>query len=289
MKKRLIMTTALLAIAPHAHAIFGVGDIVSDPVVEEATLQNNIFNQVKYAWEQTQWAEQLSNLANTLSTVQKQLATANQVKQAIGDPAAASGLIENGLFSSSLQNSGIADTLTDLAGIAQQSSKLSGTIQELFTPINMAAWTNIGTPFEGVSSFHDPTDPLKQYRAVENAYSRFEELLLQARSKHQVLNDQIAQLNTQLKNAPNDAQVQKLIGSLGTAQMALRNLDGMADTAHFQVELLKTLNQNRKEEEEVAAETISRQRNQQSASQSAAAEVGLSNLNNGANEVPVGF
>ncbi len=289
MKKTLIITTALLAAAPLAHAIFGVGDIVSDPVVEEATLQNNIFSQVKYAWEQTQWAEQLSSLASTLSTVQKQLATANQVKQAIGDPAAASGLIENALFSSSLQQSGISDTLTELAGITQQSSALSGTIQELFQPITMTAWTNGTTPFEGVSSFRDPNDPLKQYRALENAYSRFETLLLQARSTHQTLNNQIAQLNTQLKNAPDDAQVQKLIGSLGTAQMALRNLDGMADTAHHHVELLKVLNQNRKEEEEVAAETISRQRNQQSATQSAAAETGLSNLNSSTNEVPVGF
>ena len=38
------------------------------------------------------------------------------VKQAIGDPVAAIALIDNGLFSDFLQDSGITDTLTDLAG-----------------------------------------------------------------------------------------------------------------------------------------------------------------------------
>ena len=289
LQKSLLMTTALLAASPSAHAILGVGDIVSDPVVEVATLVNNVFNQAKYAWEKTQWAEQLSNLANTLSTLQKQLAIAGQVQQAIGDPAAASGFIANGLFSRMLQNSGIADTLTDLSGITQKSAQLSSTIGELFEPITLEAWTNPATPFEGVASFRDPNDPLKQYRAVENAYSRFETLLIQARTAHQTLNNQIAALNTQLKNAPDDAQVQKLIGSLGTAQSALRNLDGMADTAHFQVEFLKVLNENRKEEEQVAAETISRERNQQSATTSAAGEATLSNLNSSVSQAPLGF
>jgi hypothetical protein len=36
------------------------------------------------------------------------------VKQAIGDPVAAIALIDSGLFSDSLQDSGVADTLTDL-------------------------------------------------------------------------------------------------------------------------------------------------------------------------------
>jgi hypothetical protein len=46
MKKTLILTTAILA-APHAHAVLGVGDIVSDPVAEQALVQKNIFDQIK--------------------------------------------------------------------------------------------------------------------------------------------------------------------------------------------------------------------------------------------------
>ncbi|MDD5198385.1 MAG: hypothetical protein PHC88_01155 [Terrimicrobiaceae bacterium] len=290
MKKTVFITaSAAVFAAPHAHAVLGVGDVVSDPVVEEATVQKNIFDQLKYAWEQTQWAEQLSNLSNTLTTVRQQLETANQVKQAIGDPAAVVGLIDNGLFSSYLQKSGITDTLSDLAGIAQQGAQLSGTIKELFQPINLSSWKDLGTSFQGVASFRDPSDPLKQYRAVENAYSRFQELLLQAQSKRETLKGQIAQLNTQLKGAKDDAEVQKLVGSLATAQTALGDVDSMVETAHSQVESLHTLNQNRKDEEEVAAEDISRERNQESAKLAAQAEADMPDLNLPNDDLPPGF
>ena len=60
---------AILAAQPHAHAVLGVGDIVSDPIAEEALIHKNIFDQLKYAWEQTQWADKLATLHNTLTTV----------------------------------------------------------------------------------------------------------------------------------------------------------------------------------------------------------------------------
>jgi len=294
MKKTLILTTAILA-APHAHAVLGVGDIVSDPVAEQALVQKNIFDQIKYAWEQTQWAEKLATLHNTLTTVRQQLETANQVKQAIGDPVAAIALIDNGLFSGFLEDSGIADTLGDLAGITQEGAELSSTVSELFNPINLDSWKNVGTDttrsFDGIASFRDPGDPLKRFRAVDNAFSRFETLLGRAQNKRKVLNRQIARLNTQLKNAQDDAEVQKLVGSLATAQTALNDLDDMVDTAHGQVGLLHTLNQNRKEAEEVASEEISRDRNRALAKLAAQAdaEVDLPDFSTPNEDLPPGF
>lgn len=292
MKKTVLLTASAAALAaPHAHAVFGVGDIVSDPIVEQATVQKNIFDQLKYAWEQVQWAEKLATLNNTLTTVRQQLETANQVKQAIGDPVAAIGLIDNGLFSGYLQESGITDTLNDLAGIAQEGVKLSGTIQELFQPIDISGWKDLNTSFNGISSFRDVKDPLKQYRAVNNAFSRFEGLLLKAQSKRLTLKSQIAQLNTQLKGAQSDAEVQKLVGSLATAQAALGDLDSMVETAHGQVEALHILNQNREKEAEVAAEEISRQRNQDLSRMAAEAEAELQlpDFTTPNEDVPPGF
>jgi len=292
MKKTVLIAASAAALAaPHAHAVLGVGDVVSDPIVEQATIQKNIFDQLKYAWEQTQWAEKLATLHNTLTTVQQQLETANQVKQAIGDPITAIGLIDNGLFSGYLQESGITDTLSDLAGIAQEGAQLSGTIQELFQPIDLSGWTDLNRSFNGISSFRDVRDPLKQYRAVNNAFSRFEELLLKAQSKRLTLKSQIAQLNTQLKGAQTDAEVQKLVGSLATAQAALGDLDSMVETAHGQIEALHILNQNREKEAEVAAEEISRQRNQDLSRLAAEAEAELQmpDLTTPNDDVPPGF
>jgi chromosome segregation ATPase len=137
---------------------------------------------------------------------------------------------------------------------------------------------------EGVASFRDPGDPLKRFRAVENAYSRFEVLLLQARSKRQTLKSQISRLNMQLKNAQDDAEVQKLAGSLQAAQTALIDLDDMVDTAHQQMESLQVLNENRKEQEEVAADE-SRERNRELARLAAEAEAELPDFNE-PNSVP---
>jgi hypothetical protein len=171
---------AILAAQNDARAVLGVGDIVSDPIAEEALIHKNIFDKLKYAWEQVQWADKLATLHDTLITVRQHLETANMVKQAIGDPVAAIALIDNGLFSDFLQDSGITDTLTDLATITQEGVELSATIQELFQPIDMSAWNVSGDTlisFEGVASLRDSSDPLKRFRAVENAYSRLEILV----------------------------------------------------------------------------------------------------------------
>jgi hypothetical protein len=213
------------------------------------------------------------------------------VKQAIGDPVAAIALIDNGLFSDFLQDSGITDTLTDLAGIAQEGVQLSATIQELFQPIDLSAWANLSNvvSFEGTASFRNSDDPLERFRAVENAFSRFEILIGKAQNKRRTLNLQIARLNSQLKNASDDAEVQKLAGSLATAQTALDDIDYVSDSAHRQVEMLHVLNQNRQAEEEIAAEEISRKRNRELAQLSADAEAALPNFNEPNPDLPSGF
>ena len=186
----------------------------------------------------------------TLTTVQQHLETANLVKQAIGDPVAAIALIDNGLFSEYLQDSGIGETLGELIDITLEGVELSATVQQLFSPIDMSGWKNLSgdmtATFDGMASFRDSSDPLKRFRAVENAYSRFEILIGRAQNKRRVLNQQIARLNTQLKGAKDDAEVQKLVGSLETAQAALTDLDYVSESAAREVEMLHTLNENRR-------------------------------------------
>ena len=283
-----LLICAVVALASARSCVFSQV-VVAAPGVEARQDHKNIFDALKYAWEQAQWADKLATLHSTLTTVREQLETANLVKQAIGDPVAAIALIDNGLFSDYLQDSGIADTLTDLAGIAAEGVQLSATIQELFEPIEISVWTDVSVPFDGVTSFRDPSDPIRRFRAVENAYSRFEVLLLQARSKRQTLKNQIARLSIQLRNAKDDAEVQKLAGSLQAAQTALIDLDELVDTSHRQIESLQVLNENRKEQEEVAADEISRERNRDLARLAAEAEAELPDFNEPNPDLPPGF
>jgi hypothetical protein len=260
MKTTTLLITAAVAVtaAPASRGQW----VVSAPGMEARQDQKNIFDTLKYAWEQTKWAEKLATLHDTLTTVRQQLETVNQLKQAIGDPVAAIGLIDSGLFSEYLEDSGVTDTLGELADIAGEGAALSATIGQLFEPIDLSRWTDLSgaVTFDGIASFRDPGDPLKRFRAVENGYSRFEILIGRAQNKRRVLNQQIARLNTQLKGAKDDAEVQKLVGSLATAQSALDDIDYIVNTADHQVEMLHVLNENRRQAEEVAAEEISRQR-----------------------------
>lgn len=259
MKRHPVLITA-------AAATFGLSSasaqfVVTAPGVEARQDQKNIFDQLKYAWEQAQWGEKLATLHSTLTTVREHLQTANQVKQAIGDPAAAVSLIDSGLFSDYFAESGVGDTLGELAAIAQEGAAISVTVQALFEPIDLARWKDLSVYFDGVASFRDGADPLKRYRAVQNAYARFETIIGKAQNKRRVLNQQIARLNRQLKGAKDDAEVQKLVGSLATAQTALQDLEAVSESAGREVEALETLTRNRAEEEAVAAEEISRERN----------------------------
>ncbi|MGC1479290.1 MAG: hypothetical protein WA771_02200 [Chthoniobacterales bacterium] len=250
--------------------------VVAAPGMEVRQDQKNIFDTLKYAWEQAQWAEKLATLGNTLQTVRQQLETANQVKQAIGDPVAAIGLIDSGLFSEYFEDSGIGDTLVELVDLAGEGIELSATAQALFEPVDMNRWTRLADDatdvFDGVASLRGPGDPLKRFHAVEKAFARFETTIGKAQNKRRLLSQQIAKLNAQLKGAQDDAEVQKLVGSLATAQTALGDLDYVAEAASRDVEMLHVLNQNRREEEEVAADEISRARNRELAQMAIEAE-----------------
>ena len=114
-------------------------------------------------------------------------------------------------------------------------------------------------------------------------------MLLQALSKRQTLKSQVARLNIQLKNAKDDAEVQKLAGSLQAAETALIDLEDMVDTAHQQIESLQVLDENRKEQEEVAADEISRERNRELARLAAEAEAELPDFNEPNSDLPPGF
>src|SRR6476620_5490711 len=115
--KLALIAVGTTALGSNSQAFWGVGDLVSDPVAEEATQQKNIFDQLKYAWEQTQWADTLATLHNTLTTVREDLDVAIRVKNAIGDPTQIVGLIDDTLLGGALSENGIVQTLQELGGL----------------------------------------------------------------------------------------------------------------------------------------------------------------------------
>ena len=249
-------------LVPSGHAFWGVGDIVSDPIVEEATTQKNIFDQLKYAWEQAQWAEKLATLHNTLVTVRENLEIAIMVKNAIGDPSQIVGLLDEVLLGGMLSDSGILDTLNELGGLVQEGGNIASQLQYLGTPINLDGWKNAarGGTF---NSFTYNADPLARYRAVEFAYQRYNSQLQSSVYRAQYMRGQINRLQSRLGSASTDAEVQKVKGSLITADAALQDIETSIQLSSEQINVARTLAMNRHDQEREAYRATVDQMNQE--------------------------
>ena len=247
----------------NSQAFWGVGDVVSDPAVEEAVHQNNIFDQLKYAWEQTQWAEQLATLHNTLVTVREDLDVAIRVKNAIGDPTQIVGLLDDTLLGGMLSDSGILDTLQELGGLIQEGGNIASQLQFLLgSPINLDGWMNAGR--NGTfRSFTYNSDPLARYRAVEFAYQRYNGQLQSSVYRAQSMRAQIRRLQARLGSASTDAETQKIQGSLTTADAALQDLETSIQLSSEQVNVARTLAVNRQDQEREAYRATVDQMNQE--------------------------
>jgi hypothetical protein len=248
----IVIVAGSALVAPSSHAVFGVGDIVSDPIVEEATQQKNIFDQLKYAWEQAQWADKLATLHNTLFTIRENLQIAIMVKNAIGDPSQIVGLLDEALLDGALSDSGILDTLNELGGIVLEGGQISYQLQNLLgTPINLDGWKNAARG-GNFNSFIYNADPLAKYRAVEFTYQRYNSQLQSSVYRAQYMRGQIRRLQTRLGSATTDAEVQKIQGSLTTADAALQDIETSIHLSSEQINVARTLAVNRRDQEDAA-------------------------------------
>ncbi len=246
------------------------------PVFDSGSL---IFNQIKWNAEQLKWAEQIRMLENTLQTTQQHLQTLNYVKSAIGDPqSVVGGYIDAYTFSNLLDYNRIPQTLWDIQRLLARSRYASETIRSLYdnAEIDIDRYVESNS-YTGISAFRDQKDPLKRYRAIENAYAEYEKNIYEAQKKRTELNRQIARLNSQLKGAKSDAEVQKLQASLLASQAALTSLDQMEVNSAERLKLLMALNDNREKMEQTAYAEINRRLDEKASKESSKARKALLN------------
>ena len=263
--KKVITAAAVgsVMVSTRAHAVLGVGDIVSDPIVEEATVQKNIFDQIKYAWEQTQWADKLATLHNTLMTVRDNLEVAIRVKNAIGDPSQIVGLLDEALLDGTFSETGITQTFQELGGLVAEGATVGTELKILLgQPISLNAWMNAGRTGGFRALTYNP-DPLAKYRAVEYTYQRYNTQLQISSARAQQMRTQIRTLQTRLGTATTDAETQKIQGSLISADAALEDLEGSIRLSSDQINIARTLAENRRDQEIEAYNATVNQMNQE--------------------------
>jgi hypothetical protein len=237
------------------------------PVVDAGALA---FQSAKARWEEIQWGKQLLFLENTLRTTQQHLQAVNYVKMAIGNPGAVvGGYIDAHTFSGLLNYNNIPRTLWNIQTLIARSRYASETIRALYdnAEIDIEKYVKSNS-YTGISAFRDPKDPLKRYRAIENAYGEYEKNIRAAQEQRTLLNKQISNLNSQLKGAKTDAEVQKLQASLLASQTALASLDQMEANSAERLKLLIALNENREKMEQAAYVEINRRLDEKASKES---------------------
>jgi hypothetical protein len=240
------------------------------PVVDAGAIA---FQIKKWADEEKKWGSQLLFLENTLRTTQQQLQAVNYVRSAIGDPkAVVGGYIDAHTFSGLLNYNNIPRTLWNIQTLLARSRYASETLRGLYgdSEIDIEKYVKSNS-YTGMSAFRDPKDPLKRYRAIENAYGEYEKNIQEAQKQRAILNQQIAQMNSQLKGAQTDAEVQKLQASLLASQAALSSLDKMEANSAERLKLLMALNENREKMEQAACAEINQRLDEKVSKESAKA------------------
>ena len=229
-----------------------VTDVGSQTLISAQTAQqaqNFSETMLKMEEEFKTLTEQLNTIKQHLQTAQQTLDTANEMKTSLGNPASVS--LDNSLIQDQLTQPSFNSSLSELYHLGSQVKNTSELIDEIYKPVDS---DNLQ---EGVAQ----TDrkPFLKYEMVEKAFANYEKITQATAKQSEQIKKEIANLQNQLKSAPDDATVQKLKGALQGAEAALSELDTTNSKAAEQIKLMHTLNENN-EKKQKEAEDLANQK-----------------------------
>ena len=227
-----------------------VTDVGSQSLISAQTAQQA----QNFTDEMLKWTEQLKILTDQLDavkqhlqTAQSTLNTANEMKLALGNPASVS--LDNSLIQSQLTKPNFNSSLLELYHLGSQIKNTSELINEIYKPINS----------ENLEEGTTKTEPLLKYEMVERAFANYEKITQATSKQSDQIKKEIANLQNQLKSAPDDATVQKIKGALQGAETALSELEATNSKAIEQIKLVHTLNENNDKKQKKAEDLANKE------------------------------
>ena len=214
-----------------------VTDVGSQALISAQTAQQA----QNFTEEMLKWTEHLKTLTDQLDTVkqhlqtaQSTLNTANEMKLALGNPASVS--LDNSLIQSQLTQPSFSSSLSELYYLGSKIKNTSELIDEIYKPINSENLQE--------SKTQTAKEHFLKYEMVERAFANYEKIVQATSKQSEQIKKEIANLQNQLKSAPDDATVQKIKGALQGAEVALADLEATNSKAVEQINLMHSLNEN---------------------------------------------
>lgn len=233
---KLIFTLGIfLAAAPFILAQEVVTNPVSDVLSEEMHLE-----------DLTKWVQSIENQVQQINTLTQELQQVQAYVKAFGDPEKLTSIVGADQLISSLQQSGVGQTIGEI----QQA--VSG-VQALQNNAN-GLYQSLGSTFQTPGGAQVPfaEDLYRKFGAIQQGVENFQKVTDDVLSRRESLRQNIASTTAQLQAATTDAETQKLSGVLTGYTTELQAVDHEIDQAAAQVSTQDIANRADREKQEQA-------------------------------------
>jgi len=215
--------------------------VVHDPTnyVVNATIQTN--QQANHIEVLRQWAEQLERLNRQIRHLEDQLTVQRRIADVIGNPTAAGvAIVLRDLGATDLSRS-YGETLRAIQRISNAVDSLRRTSERIYRALDDR--TVLGREFPR------QTAPYQRYAAVEQAADNFEAVSAETDTRSAALQTDLADTLVKLREAPTQAEVDKLAVKVAAVNGQLAHLAAQKRTAAEQLHAQQILNANQAEKE----------------------------------------
>ncbi|MEP6669780.1 MAG: hypothetical protein ABJF10_11540 [Chthoniobacter sp.] len=209
---------ALVATAPLLSAQYVVTDPVSDVLAEEMHLEDI-----------AKWVQSLENQVQQINTLTQQLQQVQAYVKAFGDPEKLLSIVGADQLISSLQQSGVGQTIGEIQKVANGVQALSYNAQGLYQSLGSTFQTPTGAQVPRAEELY------RKFGAIQQGSQNFQSVTDDVHTRRESLRQNIATTTQQLQSATTDAETQKLTGVLVGQSAELAAVDREIDQAAAQV------------------------------------------------------
>ncbi len=208
---------------------------ISDVLAEEMHLE-----------DLTKWVQSIENQVQQINTLTQQLQQVQAYVKAFGDPEKLLSIVGADQLISSLQQSGVGQTIGELQQLATGVQALQNNANGLYQ--------SLGTTFQTPGGVQLPRaeELYRKFGAIQQGTENFQKVTDDVLSRRETLRQSIASTTEQLQAATTDAETQKLTGVLTGYTAELQAVDHEIDVAAAQVATQDIENRADREKQEQA-------------------------------------
>jgi hypothetical protein len=233
---KLILTlTALIATAPLLSAQYVVTNPISDVLSEEMHLEDI-----------AKWVQSIENQVQQIETLTQQLQQVQAYVKAFGNPEQLTKILGADELMSSLQTSGVGQTIGQLQQVASGVQALGYDANGLYQSLGSTFTTPGGAQMPRAEELY------RKYGAIQQGSQNFQAVTDDVLTRRENLRQQIAGTTQQLQASTTDAETQKLTGVLVGYNAELQAVDKEIDQAAAQVATQDIENRADKERQDEA-------------------------------------